>query len=343
MSNPTAESLSSCCFAGADISAVCIDVATRKGEEGRLRRHRFDNTPGGHQGLIEWLAETGEPVRIVVEASGIYGVDLCHALSRTDGVAIMVVNPRAAKDFRRAQMQRSKTDEVDAVVLCDYARRMPFTPWQPPEADFEVLRQIARRIQALTVECAREKNRLHAAEASERTAEVVANDIEVNIRHLERRIGELVRQAMKVVEATAELARAYELITSVRGVGQKSAVQLLGELMLLPAEMSVREWVAHAGLDVRHHRSGSSVEERPRISKVGNRNVRRALFMPAQVAVRFEPAVQDFYEQLIERGKPKMVAIVAVMRKLLHAIYGMFKHDAPFDGAKFYQIPAQAA
>ena len=101
--------------------------------------------------------------------------------------------------------------------------------------------------------------------------------------------------------------------------------------------MSVREWVAHAGLDVRHHRSGTSVEERPRISKMGNRNIRRALFMPAQVAVRFEPAVQGFYERLVGRGKPKMVAIVAVMRKLLHAIYGILKHDAPFDGAKFYQ------
>ena len=215
--------------------------------------------------------------------------------------------------------------------------RMPFASWEPPEDDFEVLRQIARRIQALTVECAREKNRLHASQASERTAEVVTNDIEVNIRHLERRTGELVRQAMKVVEETAELSRAYELITSVRGVGQKSAVQLLGELMLLPAGMSVRQWVAHAGLDVRHHTSGTSVQERPRISKVGNRNIRRALFMPAQVAVRFEPAVEAFYERLVDRGKPKMVAIVAVMRKLLHAIYGMLKHDAPFDGTKFYQ------
>ena len=174
--------------------------------------------------------------------------------------------------------QRSKTDEVNAAVLCDYARRMLFAPWQPPEEDFEVLRQIARRIQALTVECAREKNRLHAAEASKHTSVVVTNDIEVNIRHLERRIDELMRQAMKVVEATAELSRAYELVTSVRGVGQKSAVQLLGELMLLPAGMSVREWVAHAGLDVRHYRSGNSVEERPRTRESGEPKYSKGAF-----------------------------------------------------------------
>jgi len=337
MSNPDGTSV---LFAGVDVSAAYVDVAAQSGPDELLRRHRFDNDPEGHREMVRWLhagSKAGASVRVVVEASGIYSVDLCHALTEATGIEVMVANPRAAKDFRRAQMQRSKTDEVDARALCDFAQRMPFSPWEPPEADFDVLRQIARRIQALTVERAREKNRLHAAQASTRTAEVVVNDIEVNIRHLDRRIDELVRQALTGVEATPELARAYELITSVRGVGEKSAVQLLGELMLLPAGLSVRQWVAHAGLDVRQHTSGRTVQEKPRISKVGNANIRRALFMPAQVAVRFEPAVEAFYEKLVDRGKPKMVAIVAVMRKLLHAIYGMLKHDAPFDGAKFYQ------
>ena len=104
--------------------------------------------------------------------------------------------------------------------------------------------------------------------------------------------------------------------------------------MLIPANCDVRQWVAYAGLDPRHYESGSSVHRKVRISKVGNRHIRRALYMPALTAVRFAPALHAFYEQLQARGKCKMVALVAVMRKLLHAIFGMFKHDAPFDGSR---------
>jgi transposase len=321
----------------------------------------FANNEAGHQALITFLTDAqaadgaspggaspggaspggaspgGAPIRVVVEASGIYSVDLCHSLSAAEGIEVMLLNPRVAKDYRCAHLQRSKTDRGDAALLCDYALRMPFVRWQPPATEYTALRQIARRIQALIVEQTREQSRLRAARSSQHTAAVVINDIEVNLRHLQRRIDEMVRQAQKLIAATAELARAYDLLVSVRGIATKSAVQLLGELMLLPADMSVREWVAYAGLDVRHHQSGRSVREKPRISKVGNANLRRILYMPALVATRQEAAVNAFYHHLQARGKPKMVALVAVMRKLLHSIYGMLKHDTPFDGTKFYQ------
>ena len=172
---------------------------------------------------------------------------------------------------------------------------------------------------------------------------MVTNDIEVNLRHLQRRIDGMVRQALKVVAGSERLSKAYGHLASVRGIAEKSAVELLGELLCLPEGMTVREWVAHAGLDVREHRSGRSVEARPRISKEGSVHVRRALYMPALVAVRCEAAVGAFYDRLVGEGKAKMVAVVAVMRKLLHAIYGMLKHDADFDGALCFQaVPAGA-
>jgi len=130
---------------------------------------------------------------------------------------------------------------------------------------------------------------------------------------------------------------------SVRGVAEKSAILLLGELATLPSGMSVREWVAHAGLDPCARESGTSTRAPERISKVGNARIWQALYMPAHVAIRYEPHVRAFYEKLLARGKPKMIAIVAVMRKLLHAIYGMLKHDQDFDGHKFYRLPKTAA
>jgi len=81
------------------------------------------------------------------------------------------------------------------------------------------------------------------------------------------------------------------------------------------------------------------VHKKTRISKTGNRHLRRALYMPALVAIVHQPHVRAFYQHLLERGKSKMQALVAVMRKLLHAVYGMFKHQQPFDGAKRYRLP----
>ncbi|MGH9651134.1 MAG: transposase, partial [Terriglobales bacterium] len=139
--------------------------------------------------------------------------------------------------------------------------------------------------------------------------------------------------------------RAFTHLVSVRGIAAASAIQLLGELLVLPADMTARQWVAHSGLDVRHVTSGTSVHKTPRISKRGNAHVRRALYMPALVATQHEPHVRAFYEQLLARGKTKLQALVAVMRKLLHAIWGMLKTDTDFEGAKFRKLPllSQAA
>ncbi len=114
---------------------------------------------------------------------------------------------------------------------------------------------------------------------------------------------------------------------------------MLGELLVLPADMTARQWVAHSGLDVRHVTSGTSVRKAPRVSKQGNAHMRRILYMPALVASQHEPHVRAFYEQLLAAGKTKMQALVAIMRKLLHAIWGMLKTNTDFDGARFRKLP----
>ena len=106
--------------------------------------------------------------------------------------------------------------------------------------------------------------------------------------------------------------------------------------------MQLRQWVAHSGLDVRHVASGTSVCKTPRISKQGNAQLRRLLYMPALVASHREPHVRAFYEQLLAAGKKPLQALIAVMRKLLHAIWGMLKTDTDFDGSKFRKLPEAA-
>ena len=134
----------------------------------------------------------------------------------------------------------------------------------------------------------------------------------------------------------------FGLLVTVKGIARASAIQILGELALLPVDMTARQWVAHAGLDPRHHESGTSIAKQPRISRVGNARLRSALYMPALVAIRYEPGIGAFYRMLVDRGKKPMQAITAVMRKLLHSIHAMFLRDKEFDGTKFSAVSACA-
>jgi transposase len=213
---------------------------------------------------------------------------------------------------------------------------MPFVAWQPPAAYVLEVRALARRIAALVAERTRERNRLEALAATATAAPAVVNDIEVNIRHLERRIELLTAQAVAQIAAHPELQSVFTRLTSVPGIALKSAVQLLPELLVLPVDMTVRQWVAHAGLDPRACQSGTSVDKPARVSKVGNAHIRRALFMPALVAVRHNAHVKAFFAKLVARGKTPLQAYVAVMRKLLHAIYGMLATQTDFVGEKFH-------
>ena len=318
---------------GIDVSAKELVVTSD-----RSRDARFDNDPAGHKKLVRFLTKGGRSAQVVIEATGVYSLDLALALHRAPRIEVMVANPRAVANFAKAYLQRSKTDPLDADVLLEFARRMPFTAWVPPAPEHLDLRGISRRIAALVKTLQQEKNRLHAASQSTELTSLVRRDVEVNIRHLERRIEHLRGQALALIGQHEALLQAFELLVSIKGIAEASAISILGELVVLPADMTVRQWVAHAGLDPRHVQSGSSIQKPARISKAGNKYLRAALYMPALVAIQHEPNVAAFYDKLVASGKTKMQANIAVMRKLLHAIFGMLKHQANFDGEKFYAI-----
>jgi transposase len=274
-----------------EVSAKELVVAL-SGQNGEVQLRHFANTAAGHKALRHTLTRGGKRVRVVMEATGLYGLDVALTLSAQEGVELMVANPRAVRNFAKAMMQRSKNDQLDAVVLWEFAVRMPFQAWARPAAHTLALWAIARRLEVLTVQRTAEKNRQ---------------------------------------------------LRSIPGVGSVSAMAMLAELQMLPEDRDVRQWVAYAGLDPREYSSGTSVRKVTRISKVGNRHLRHALYMPALVASRHEPHLRGFYQHLLERGKKKMPALTAVARKLLHAIYGMFRSDQPYQGARVYQLPVPSS
>jgi transposase len=321
-------------FCGIDVSAQSLAVAVQQ-ENQPIEQRELANTASGHKALIVWLRKRRTLVRVSLEATGIYSLDLALALDAAVDIEVAVLNPKAVNRFAQT-LRRSKTDKADAAALAEYSRRMPFVAWRAPEREGLRLRAIGRHIDGLTVQHTREMNRLHAAQGSTATPRCVIQDLKRSLAGLQRRIMRLRRDAMALVQADDALRQRFELLTSMPGIAAISALQLLGELAPLSPEMSVRQWVAHSGLDPAHQVSGSSVHRPSRISRAGNRHLRRALYMPALVAVQRDAHMKAFYELLQSRHKAKLQALIAVARKLLHAIYGIFRSLTPYDGRKLF-------
>lgn len=327
-------------FCGIDVSAATLWVAVQAAPEWKLDQRQFANSPAGHRQLLAWLRKRKGMVRVTLEATGVYGIDITLALDEAEGFAVEVLNPRKASDFARS-LGRSKTDKTDAVALAEYSRRMKFVAWKRPCREQLELRALGRHMTTLTEEHARLSNRLHAAQASRTAPRCVREDLKRTMAGIQRRLVRLRREARVRIEKQAGMRRKWQRLLAMPGVGEISAVQILAELASLDENMTVRQWVAHSGLDPAHETSGTSVHKPSRISRQGNRYLRRALFMPALTAARFDPYLKAFYRQLLARHKTKLQALTAVARKILHAIYGIFKTDTPYDGAKLF--PALAA
>jgi len=209
------------------------------------------------------------------------------------------------------------------------------TKWRLAFGDGTRQRQVV--IAALTKLRTQTKNQRHAAQLSTSVPEFLWEALQQLITFLDAQIASLRQQALDLIATDEHLQQAFELLISVTGIAHASAIQRLGELLVLPDDMQAKQWVAMAGLDPREYQSSSSVNKKPRLSKAGNRYLRITLYMPALSATRHDPDVRAYYRHLIEtRGLKKLQAVCAVMRKLLLAIHAMLKNRTPFDSNRFH-------
>ena len=324
-------------YAGIEVSKDKLLVAVKR--NGRtLKGKEFSNTPRGRKAVCSYLFCDSRVTRAVMEATGIYSLDLAIALSKKDGVEVMVVNPQVSKDFHRAMFVRSKNDKIDAGVLLEFAGRMEFRPFNPPSETAYELRSMTREINALKRDCSRTKCRLHAAESTVTSPKILIRSLKKTIREQTKAIEKLARAAMALIAVDVTLERKFELLQTVPGIAEVGATMIIGELATVPDFLTPRQLAAFAGLDPVEHKSGTSVNVRKGISRRGNKRLRTALYMAALTAVRIDEHVKAFYDKLIGKGKKPIQALVAVMRKLLHSIWGMFINDTPFDSARFYRL-----
>lgn len=322
-----------------ELGQVAFDVGAGKhafaARIGAEEVGELENTPEAITRFLAARRRRCGRLQVIMEATGIYYLDLA-LLAVEAGAEVMVINPKAAHHFARAMGLRNKTDAIDARMLLAYLQRMDFRPWSPPDATVLALRQFGRHLGQLTDQRTRVKNQLHALSSIRTSPQLLIDDLTAAVAGLDRRIERLSAEALSRVRADAQLAAQFEALDSIIGVGQISALALLGELLVLPQDMNSRACVCHAGLDVRVHQSGSSVALAPRLSKHGNKHLRRALYMPALSASAHDPHARAFRDRLLARGKKKLQAIAAVMRKLLTAAWALVRHPARYDGSKLF-------
>jgi len=314
-------------FAGIDVSKDTLDACLIL-PAGRAKESSFGNDARGHAALLAWADRhaRGAAVHFCMEATGPYSEAPATFLADA-GRHVSVVNPTRVKYAGLARGRGNKTDKADARLIAQYAQREQPPAWQPPSPEVRQLQGLVRRIDDLVEMAAREKGRL----ASPALTPAVRKSVARTVRLLEKETARLRADADELVEATPALKADRALLESIPGVGRQTATTVLAELPAVERLPSAQSAAAYCGLSPREYTSGTSVRKKTRLSKAGNPRLRKALFLPTQTAVRFNPLLRGFFQRLVAAGKPRMQAIGACMRKLVMICYGVLKNRKPFD------------
>lgn len=305
-------------YVGIDVSKGRLDVALRPaGDRGRCW---FPNDPAGIDGLVSRLLEE-PPALVVLEASGGYERPAAAAPAAS-GLAVAVVNPRQARDFAKATGRLAKTDVLDAESLARFAEAVKPEPRVLPGEEALLLKEILDRRRQLLSMLVAENNRLSAT-----ASEPVRRRIRAHARWLEKELSRTDRDLEGAIEASPTWRENEALLRSVPGVGPVLARTLLAELPEL-GTLTHRRLSALVGVAPFNFDSGTLRGRR--MIWGGRSRVRAALYMAALVASRHNPAVRAFYERLVEAGKPKKVALVACMRKLLSILNAVMRDRVPW-------------
>ena len=238
---------------------------------------------------------------------------------------VSIVNPARIKGFAQSELIRTKTDKMDAGIIARFCLAMKPEPWIPLSPGVRALRALVRRADSLIEMLTREKNRLATAHES------VIPLIKDHTGYLKKEIKKVRDQVADLIDQNPNLRQKKDLLVSIPGIGKATIAVILVELDNLEKFNPVRELVAFIGLAPNEALSGSSIKGKPRLYQVGHVRLRKALYMPALVSIQCNPVMIAFYNRLKEKGKNGKVIICAIMRKLVHVIFGILKSGKTFD------------
>lgn len=290
-------------YVGIDVAKAHVDLYNTT-----TRRHiRFENSPDGIKECTRYVLSLKAQL-IVLENTGGYETDLALSL-QTAGLPTAVVNPRRVRDFGRAVGRLAKTDRIDAMLLADYASALQPSPQQLPDRQSRQMKAlVARRHQLLQIRTAELNRREHSRDKA------VAGSIKSVIAMLDREVDKIERRVHDLINATPALKRKLQALMSVPGIAETTATMLITDVPEL-GQLNRRQIASLIGVAPINRDSGSFRGKR--MTGGGRRLVRTRLYMPTVVACHHNPPIQAFYQRLLQRGKTKMTALVAAMRKML--------------------------
>ena len=318
-------------YLGMDVAKAKLDCCLLLDEAGSKRKTKaVPNSKDGVAALLEWTGKqniSAADLHVVMEATGVYHEHAALALAEA-GVTVSIINPAQIKDFGRGLAVRTKTDGVDSVVLARYGALLKPVAWQPPPPAARALQALLARRDAVAEDLRRELNRQEKSLVIE-THTQITDSLTKSIAFLETELKHLQKTVDDHIDKHPELKRDMALLTSIPAVGERVGNNLLAVMHAHHFE-SAEQVAAYLGLVPVERQSGSSVLGRARLSKAGPARIRAVLYMAAVVATRCNAHVKALYERLLARGKSKMSALGAAMRKLVHLCFGVLKTQQPY-------------
>lgn len=308
---------------GVDIAKQSYQVSLLV--DGKVHRREFRNQVDSFGELSIWLGKHKvEQCHACMEATNIYWEELAGYLHR-QGHLVSVVNPARIRHYAKSKLTRNKTDKLDADLIADFCFTQKPDLWKPPAPEIRELQALLRHLEDLKIMRSEVATRLSNGISSES----VQRMLQEHLDFIDRQIAALNKQIDNHIDQHPDLKQQRDLLTSIPGIGELTAAKLLSEN--IQSFDSTRALTAYAGLNPQVGNSGTSVHQHPRLSKIGNSHLRKALYFPAINARRYNPTIHVFCERLKQRDKNNMTIIGAAMRKLLCLSLGVLKSGLPFD------------
>ncbi|MDN3583803.1 IS110 family transposase [Mucilaginibacter flavus] len=300
---------------------------------------QFANKPSGFKALETWVSKHTDkqvPVRYVMEATGVYHEKLAYHLSG-QGAEVSIVLPNKVSNYMRTLDTKTVTDKTASQAICKFGLERKQEIWQQPKKIFRDLKQLTRERDQIIAERTVSKNQLHAEQAEAFPNEKSLKRLNTRIDLCNMQEREIKEDIAAIIKQDKELFAKINNVTTIPGVGALTVVIALAETNGFDLIGNKSQLTSYSGLDVEEKESGTSVKKKPKISKKGNRHLRKAMHMPALTAIRIDDRFKVIYARLISRHGIKMKAAVAIQRRLLELIYILWTTNKPYDKNHVHQ------
>ena len=299
-----------------------------------LYAHKFfKNSETGMGLLVEWvkkLSEDSVVVQYVMEATGIYHQKFAYYLA-DHCYSVSIVLPNKISNYMRTLEVRTITDKTCSEAIARFGLCRKLDNWEKPKKTFRTLQQLTRERDQIVHERSAVKNQLHAEKSEAYPYEKSLERLNARIAFLNTQEKEIKKDISEIVNRDKGLKEDVKTICTIPGVGELTAVIVLSETNGFELIRSKKQLASYAGFDVKEKQSGTSVKGKPKISKKGNRHLRKAMYLPALSAVKWDERFKAVYARILAKNGIKMKGLVAVQRKMLEMIYTIFKNKTAYD------------